>query len=62
MQIFDQNSQKCYSPKDFSAGLSDHAGGVGWAVEPEKWRIIEFENKRGEAYRRRKMKICELKV
>ena len=36
---------------NFSPGLCGHAGGLGLAVEPEKWKKIEFENERG--YRNR---------
>ena len=34
-------------PEDFSPGLCGHAGDLGLAVEPEKWKKIEFENETG---------------
>ena len=47
MQIYDQKFFKKYPLKNFNPGLCGHAGGLGLAVKPEKWKKIEFENERG---------------
>ena len=47
MQIFYDFFFQNLPPPDFSPGLCGHAGGLGLAVETEKWKKIEFENKRG---------------
>ena len=58
MQIYDQKFFKKYPLKIFNPGLCGHAGGLGLAVEPEKWKKIEFENERG--YRNRIWKRASL--
>ena len=42
MQISEQKFLKSYLHQDFSPGRCGHAGGLGLAVEPEKWKKIEF--------------------
>ena len=47
MQISEQIFCNSNPLQDFSPCLCGHAGGLGLAVEPEKWKKIEFENARG---------------
>ena len=58
LQIFDQKFKKCY-PLRILVQVSVITPLV-WALVPGKWKIIEFETTR--VNRRRKLKICLLKV